>query len=171
MAALNQRRLELIEKLRAAGQRADVAALTDALVRPIAEHVLDNRGRSAYARFGYPRRDPDRSRRLLSQISPTGRLPSAPRDASLTRAAPTCRSASACYRAAPPFCFLSATGHCGCTITGMRRPGKQSVPRADRTADVGHALEHGAAHGGPESRHGRQSRDCRDQYDLFRLTV
>jgi AcrR family transcriptional regulator len=51
MVSRNRRRLELIEQLRAAGRAADVAALTDALARPIAEHVLDNRGRSAYARF------------------------------------------------------------------------------------------------------------------------
>lgn len=51
MGSRNRRRLELIEQLRAAGQASDVAALTDALARPIAEHVLGNRGRSAYARF------------------------------------------------------------------------------------------------------------------------
>jgi AcrR family transcriptional regulator len=66
MVSRNRRRLELIERLRAAGQTADVAVLTDALARPIAEHVLDNRGRSAYARFS--------ARLILSgfQFSPLG---------------------------------------------------------------------------------------------------
>lgn len=51
MEPINKRRLELVEQLRAADREKDLAALGDALVRPLAEQVLANRGHSSYARF------------------------------------------------------------------------------------------------------------------------
>jgi AcrR family transcriptional regulator len=63
MEAPNRRRLELIAELSAAGREADVAALADALARPLAEHVLRSRGRSAYARFA--------ARLMLSGFQPS----------------------------------------------------------------------------------------------------
>jgi AcrR family transcriptional regulator len=66
MMSRNRRRMELLDQVRATGQPPGVAALTDAMARPLAEHVLDNRGRSAYARFS--------ARLMLSgfQFSPPG---------------------------------------------------------------------------------------------------
>jgi AcrR family transcriptional regulator len=51
MTPLNRRRMDLIADLRAAGQDRALAALVDAFVRPLAEHVLANRGASWYLRF------------------------------------------------------------------------------------------------------------------------
>jgi AcrR family transcriptional regulator len=51
MGPINRRRLELVERLSTAGHEKDLAALADALVRPLAEQVLANRGTSSYARF------------------------------------------------------------------------------------------------------------------------
>lgn len=51
MAALNAERLRLIAELRAAGRERDPAAIVDAIVAPLAGHVLRDRGTGAYARF------------------------------------------------------------------------------------------------------------------------
>ena len=51
MVPLNARRMELIAGLRAAGRERDPAALADAYIRPLAEHVMSSRGASWYLRF------------------------------------------------------------------------------------------------------------------------
>jgi AcrR family transcriptional regulator len=62
MEPVNRRRLELVGELTAAGRDRDIAALADALVRPLAEQVMNNRGHSAYARF--------MARKMLSAFEP-----------------------------------------------------------------------------------------------------
>jgi AcrR family transcriptional regulator len=51
MVPLNQRRLDIIAALRATGREHDPGALVDAFIRPLAEHILGNRGESWYLRF------------------------------------------------------------------------------------------------------------------------
>lgn len=51
MGPINEHRMDLIQQLRDGGREKDLAALADALVRPLADYVVANRGTSAYARF------------------------------------------------------------------------------------------------------------------------